>query len=184
MASESGQSATVRADGATIRVATPADVPALSDLATRTWSEAFGSSVSSDDEAAELEKTRSERYFVDALRDKTILVAEADGALLGYVQFGDVEIPGVEAQAGDQGLHRAYVDSAAQGRGLGRALLSAALEHPRLVAASRIFLTVWDRNYRAVDLYRSYGFRTVGTTKLTIGSEVVEDLVMRLDKTP
>ena len=183
MRSESGRAGTSGVAAATIRAATLSDVPALSELARRTWSEGFGDSVSPDDEAIELEATRSESYFLAALREKTILVAEADGALLGYVQFGDVEIPGVEAEPGDQGLHRAYVDGAAQGQGLGRRLLSAALEHPRLLAARRVFLTVWDRNYRAVDLYESFGFRTVGTTTFTIRSQVVEDLVMRLDRT-
>ncbi len=37
------------------------------------------------------------RMDEQALREKTILVAEADGALLGYVQFGDVAIPEVDA---------------------------------------------------------------------------------------
>jgi ribosomal protein S18 acetylase RimI-like enzyme len=158
------------------------DVPALSALAERTWSEAFGDSVSPDDEAVELEQTRSETYFMSALREKTILVAEADGALLGYVQFGDVEIPEVDVRAGDQGLQRVYVDTALQGRGLGRALMNAALEHPRLADAGRIYLTVWEKNERAVRLYESIGFQSVGTTTVTIGSdEVGEDLVMLLD---
>jgi ribosomal protein S18 acetylase RimI-like enzyme len=159
------------------------DVPALSALAKRTWSEAFGDSVSPDDEAVELEQTRSETYFTNALREKTILVAEANGALLGYVQFGDVEIPEVEVRAGDQGLQRVYVDTALQGRGLGRALVNAALEHPRLENAGRIYLMVWERNERAVRLYESIGFEKVGATTVTVGSRKVgEDLVMLLDR--
>jgi diamine N-acetyltransferase len=166
-----------------IRPARLSDVPALSALAKRTWSEAFGDSVGPDDVTVELEKTRSETYFTNALREKTILVAEADGALLGYVQFGDVDIPEVEVRAGDQGLQRIYVETALQGRGLGRALMSAALEHPLLANASRIYLTVWERNERAVRLYESIGFQSVGTTTVTIGSrEVGEDLVMLLDR--
>ena len=169
-------------DASTIRPASLSDAPALSELAKRTWSDAFGGSVSPDDEAVELENTRSEPYFIDALRETTILVAEGDGALLGYVQFGDVDIPEVEARPGDQGLHRIYVETALQGRGLGRRLLNAALQHPRLADASRIYLTVWEKNERAFRLYESFGFRTVGTTTFTIGSgEVAEDLVMLLD---
>ena len=167
----------------TIRPATLSDVPALTELAKRTWSDAFGQSVSPDDEAVELEKTRSETYFINALREKTILVAEGGQALLGYVQFGDVEIPEVEVRPGDQGLQRVYVETALQRRGLGRRLVNAALEHPRLATAPRIYLTVWERNERAVRLYESLGFQTVGTTTVTIGSEEVgEDLVMLLER--
>ena len=167
---------------ATIRLAGSADVPALSELAERTWSEAFGGGVSATDREAELEETRSETYFADALRTKTILVAEQDGALVGYVQFGDVSIPEVDVRPGDQGLQRLYVDTPFQGRGLGRELTEAALRHPRLANAKRIFLQVWDENERAVRLYERFGFRKVGTTTFKVGSEVMEDAVMLLER--
>ena len=154
-------------------------MPALSGLASRTWSSAFGASVGADDEAAELADGRSEAYFRCALRTRTILVAADDeGALLGYVQLGEVDIPEVEDRPGDAALQRLYVDTGLQGRGLGRALLEAALRHPRLAGASRVFLTVWEQNERAVRLYERAGFRVVGTTRFTIGSQVAEDLVM------
>ena len=168
---------------ATIRPATPDDVPALADLAKRTWSDAFGSSVSPEDEAAELESTRSPAYFAQALERDTILVAATERGLLGYVQFGDVDVPGVEARPGDQGLHRVYVETAYQRQGLGGQLMNAALEHPRRAEAVRIYLTVWEKNELAIRLYERLGFRVVGTTTFTIGSgEVAEDLVMVLDR--
>lgn len=154
----------------TIRPAGLEDVPALAALATRTWSDAFGGGVSAEDEAAELEEGRSETYFATALGDKTILVAETGGALLGYVQFDDRE------------LQRLYVETSLQGRGLGRKLLEAALAHPRLAEAKRVFLQVWEENERALRLYESFGFRRFGMTTFGVGSEVMEDLVLVLDR--
>ena len=166
-----------------IRPVTEADLPPLADLARRTWLDAFGDSVSADDAAAEAEDTRSEEYFRAALRTDTILVAEADGQLVGYVKFGEVEIPEVDAEPGDGGLHRVYVETAQHGRGIGRELVHAALSHPRLQAAPRVYLQVWEENRTAVGLYESLGFRTVGTTRVTIGTdEVGEDLVMVLER--
>ena len=168
----------------TIRPAELSDVAALSELAKRTWSDAFGDSVGPEEEALELEETRSERYFVKVLRERTILVAELNGALVGYVQFGDVDISEVEIRPGDRELDRIYVETELQGRGLGRRLMNAALRHPPLANASRIYLQVWERNKRAMRLYEDLGFRTVGTTTFTIGSgEVAEDLIMLLDRT-
>jgi predicted N-acetyltransferase YhbS len=92
-----------------VRPAESTDIPAVSALAKRTWADAFGSSVSPEDQAVELEETRSEHYFREALRNDTILVAESNGALVGYVQLGDVKIPEVEIRSGDQQLHRVYV---------------------------------------------------------------------------
>ena len=57
--------------------------------------------------------------------------------------------------------------------------MEAALAHPQLATASRVFLQVWERNARAVQLYEDLGFRVVGTTTFTIGSgQTAEDLVM------
>jgi predicted N-acetyltransferase YhbS len=92
-----------------IRPVVDADLPALSELAKRTWRDAFGESVSAEESADELEETRSERYFRSALRSDAILVAEAEGELVGYVQFGDVRITEVDPKPDDRGLHRVYV---------------------------------------------------------------------------
>jgi diamine N-acetyltransferase len=165
-----------------IRPATPADAPALAELARRTWHEAFGWSVSTDDAARELDETRSESYFLRALADDTILVDERDGALVGYVQVGDVDIPEIEARPGDRALRRLYVEPALQRRGIGRALLEAALGHPRIAAAPRVYLQVWERNTAAIGLYERFGWRRVGTTRFRIGNELVEDLVMLLER--
>jgi ribosomal protein S18 acetylase RimI-like enzyme len=166
-----------------VRAAGEADLPGISALAKRTWSDAFGSSMNAEDLAAELETTRSEEYFRTALRKDTLLVADVDGELVGYVQFGDVTIPEVEVQPGDRGLHRIYVDTDLHGRGIGRALMDAALSHPRLARAERIYLAVWEKNRPARRLYESLGFRAVGTTRFTIAGEAMEDLVLVLDRT-
>ena len=166
-----------------IRPARPSDVPALAALAKRTWSGAFGDGVSRDGERAELEEGRSERYFAAALREKTILVAESDQVLVGYVQFGDVDIPEVEVRPGDQEFQRLYVETTLHGQGVGRRLTQAALMHPQLAEARRIFLQVWEKNERALRLYESFGFQRIGITRFTVGAEAMEDAVMLLEKT-
>ena len=171
-----------RAVQVTIRAAQEADIPALSVVARRTWAHAFGSSLSPEQLAAELDETRSEHYFRTALGVHTVLVAEVAGDLVGYVQFGDVTIPEVDAQPGDRGLHRVYVETELQGRGIGRALMDAALSHPRLADAERIYLAVWTENEPAMRLYTSLGFRAAGTTRFTLGGEEVEDLVLVLER--
>jgi diamine N-acetyltransferase len=167
----------------TIRPADGDDVPALAELASRTWSDAFGDSVAPEELAVELEEKRSAAYFDAVLRTDTILVVESSGALIGYVQFGDVNIAELESLPGDQELHRLYVATDLQGKGVGRRLTEAALRQPRLAGASHVYLQVWEANERAILLYESLGFETVGRTTFTIGSgHVTEDLVMRLER--
>ncbi len=165
-----------------IRAARPEDLPAIADLARRTWLDAFGTSLSPEDAEAEAAEGRSEERFRRALAERTILVAEAEDGLVGYAELGDVEIPEVDTDPLDGELHRLYVETALQGKGIGRAMLDAALAHPRLASAPRVFLQVWDENKRAVRLYESAGFRRVGRTRFNLGSEVVEDAVFVLSR--
>jgi RimJ/RimL family protein N-acetyltransferase len=50
----------------------------------------------------------------------------------------------------------------ARGRGAGRALLDAALEHARRVGAHKVDLEVWPDNGRAIALYAAAGFTVEG----------------------
>lgn len=83
----------------------------------------------------------------------------------------------IDHQPGDRGLHRVYVDTAHQGRGIGRRLTKAALAHPRLADANRVFLQVWDANERAISLCASLGFKRIGTTRFLVGDHEMEDAV-------
>src|SRR5262245_23216136 len=129
-----------------IRAAEPGDIPTLADLARRTFSDAFGHSLGASDLAAHLQTNLSDAYFRMAAKVDVFLIAEIDARLVGYVQFGTVEMPAPGSSPGDQELRRLYIDSAFQNRGIGRRLLDAALAHPRLKGATNVFLDVWDEN--------------------------------------
>jgi len=155
------------------------EIPALAALASKTYAEAFGASMSAADLAAQLSATRSESYFTNALRQDTILVAVGDSALVGYVQLSDVRIPIAEAKPSDQELFALYVRSDHQGKGVGKTLMDAAFAHDRLKRARKVWLDVWDANARAIALYTRYGFRPAGRRDVMVDGKVIgSDLVM------
>jgi diamine N-acetyltransferase len=165
-------------DDPVIRPGNARDAQALSELAKRTWAEAFGWSVDAADAQAELERNRSASHFRDPLASGGILVAELTGDLVGYAQIGLADIPEVRARPG-AAIHRLYVDAPYQGRGLGSRLLAAALGRPELSGAPRVYVQVWEENAGAIRFYERFGFRTIGRTQFTIGEgAVLEDLVM------
>ena len=164
-----------------IRPATPSDAPLLAALAERTWMDVVGDVIGYEDMAAHLADVRARAGAGMESGGETVLVAEADGAPVGYVAFGDVDIPGVDVRVGDQELRRLYVETSRQGQGIGRRLVTAALAHPRLAAATRIVLQVWEENGSAIRLYESFGFRRVGTTTFTMGRHVQAELVLMLE---
>jgi ribosomal protein S18 acetylase RimI-like enzyme len=169
-----------------IREVRASDLASLADVAARTYAHTFGHTMTPAALTEELEEYRSEKYFRAAMQHDTILVDVEGDRVLGYAQINDVAFPEVAAEAGDQLLDRLYVDTAAQGRGIGRALVKAALAHPRLAQARRVFLQVWSENARALKLYRSLGFEVVGTTRLGVGDLQTSDefIMMRPARVP
>jgi len=160
-----------------IRPVEPSDLPALAELAASSFADAFGDTFSPEHLATELQENRSESYFERALQHDTILVDTGGDRLLGYVQFGDPEWPDVKTEPGDQVIHRLYIATNHQGQGVGRQLLQAALGHPRVAAAGRVWLQVWEHNLRAIRLYESFGFKMHGTTKYLAGTKG-DELIM------
>lgn len=139
--------------------------------------------------AAHLGDNLSPAQFGEMLREDTFLVAETGGELVGFVQFGGAELDAawlaesVELEPGDGYLERLYVRAAHQNRGVGSALLGAALEHPRLRGCRTVFLDVWAENAGAVRLYARHGFVKVGELPFyaaTTGEKIgVDDLMAR-----
>ena len=167
-----------------IREATPDDIPALSLLAARSWADAFGRYFSAEDRAADFAARRSQASFATALETSVVLVAERAGVLAGYAMFGPVHTPEARGTEHDRELDRLYVASELHGQGIGARLLTAALAHPELAGAERVFLNVFRDNARAVQLYRRFGFAVVGTSAYRIGTAMSEDVLMMRPQVP
>ena len=90
--------------------------------------------------------------FLEALAAGHHYLSAREGeSLIGYVGLARA---GKEAE-----VHTLAVDPAHQGRGIGRALLRAVLDH---AVGARVFLEVRTDNEPAIQLYRSEGFTVVG----------------------
>lgn len=161
-----------------IREADAGDAVALAPLATKTFIATFGHLYTAENLAHHLEEARSEAAFVKYLQEgDTILVAFEGDALLGYVKFGAVKMP-VAATANDCELHHLYIEPDAQGRGLGRMLMDAAMSHPRMRSADGVYIGVWEENLRAQRFYDSYGFSRIGEYTYYVGEHADREFIL------
>jgi len=169
------------ADVPLIRPAEVEDVAALSELARATYAAAFGHSLAPEDLTEHLDRHLSQQSFARALVEDgdVILLALVGGRIVGCVQFGTLREPTAEEGA-DRELRRLYVDVGFQGRGIGTALVEAALRHPLLAEAPRVVLDVWEHNPGAQRLYRRFGFEVVGERcfEVASGAPTSLDLIM------
>lgn len=158
-----------------VRDATAADAARISEVARASWTETYRDIF----DAAFIEEFLDTHYRVEDLAagaarsheapDREFLVAERDGQLIAFAQYG----------VGPRGpqLFRIYADPAHYGTGAGHALLEEL--HRRLEGrVDGYILDVHSRNERGLAFYRRHGFVAAGG-----GATPDCDLVLRRDLT-
>ena len=137
----------------TIRASEPEDVPALTELLNQPRAVWGTMQVPFTSVAQRARKFES--------RPETHLVAVIEGRVIGTLGLSRLE--GRRAHAGVIGMavHDAYA-----GRGAGTALMAAAVEQAdRWMGLTRLELSVWTDNVRAIALYERFGFEREGVMR-------------------
>jgi len=142
-----------------VRRADPADAPALVALAAAVSAEPEGWLIGSGWRSA-----GDERRFLRAVRrhpDAAVFVAELEGEIAGRMSLARDPHP-ASTHVADLGL---MVDIRFRRRGIGRALLEAAVEWAREHRVAKLELHVFPWNEPAIGLYESFGFEREGYRK-------------------
>lgn len=115
-------------------------------------------------------------HFAEILRDSPVFGAFLEGGIVGMA--------GLYRESGERKQHKGvlwgmYVRPAAQGRGLGRALLGAVLDHAR-GQFDQVLLQVVSDNHRAIRLYESEGFVSYGLERRAMkeGERYLDEYLM------
>jgi ribosomal protein S18 acetylase RimI-like enzyme len=105
------------------------------------------------------------RFLVSQLDDpaSVILVAEADGSVMGYCYAGVEPLSWKELRDESGFIHDLALDPVARRRGAGRALVRAAIEWFRERKMSRVMLWTSTQNEAARELFLGAGFRPTMT---------------------
>lgn len=153
-----------------IRVARPEDDGALTLIDVATWSPLHAVM---PEPQAPYPPFFSERHAVE-----DHLVAESDGRVVGYVRLG--RPTPLDCNAHVQQIQGLAVADEARGRGVGRALIRAAVAEARRRGARRITLRVLGHNTPARKLYESEGFVVEGVLpeEFWLAGEYVDDVFM------
>jgi ribosomal protein S18 acetylase RimI-like enzyme len=137
-----------------IRRAADADRPAIARLHAQSWRDTYRAMLSDSLLDETLDAIMAERWAGQAIEaEDSVLVAEADGVLLGFAATWQDEPPYID------NLH---VAAAARSRGIGRLLLVETARHFLALGAKGALLHVVVGNDRARDLYLALGGRPAG----------------------
>jgi len=160
----------------TIRKADIIDIPVIYALAHSIWPVTYQNILS----ASQMEYMLNLFYHPDALKEQMkthhFIIAELEGPA-GFASYSISEQPGVYK------LHKLYVKTGIQRKGLGSILVTYILQQLKIMGASALDLNV-NRHNKARLFYEKSGFHVIRNEDIDIGNGYqMNDYVMRLDIT-
>ena len=168
-----------------VTAAAEADLPELADVAARTFPLACPPSATPHDVAAfiaeHLTADRFREYLSDA--DRVVLTAREGSPMSGYAMLirgvpDDADVQRAVAPRPAVELSKMYVVADGHGAGVSAALMAAALDAARALAAACVWLGVNQENQRAQRFYVKQGFAVSGTKTFRLGGHLENDYVM------
>jgi ribosomal protein S18 acetylase RimI-like enzyme len=168
-----------------VAAAAEADLPALADVAGRTFPLACPPSTTPQDIAAFIADNFSQQRFRDYLADpdRMVLTARDGSRIMVYAMLirgvpGDDDVQQAVALRPAVELSKMYVLPEGHGAGISAALMTAAVQHAGGLAAKCMWLGVNQLNRRAQRFYTKHGFTINGTKTFRLGAGVENDYVM------
>jgi ribosomal protein S18 acetylase RimI-like enzyme len=173
------------AEGVYIRRATEKDAGLLLDLSSQTFNQAFGMQNTRDNMSAYMASAFSEEQILEELKCTSSLffMAYIPGldTPVGYTKLRMGTTPKELKGARAIEIHRIYVLQEMIGQGIGKALMERSLALAQLNNYEVIWLGVWEKNTRAIQFYKKWGFKKFSSYIFRLGTEDQTDYLMKKD---
>lgn len=164
-----------------IRTATITDAPTLAEIGRASFYDAFKDHPKNAPEDMQLYMNSAfgdEIQKRELLDEKVVyLIAEIEDEPAGYLKLNkDVK---EETVIGEKCLEiaRLYALQKFIGKGVGAALMQAAIDFAEKNGFDTIWLGVWEYNYRAQAFYKKWGFEPVGEHVFQLGNDAQTDWI-------
>lgn len=163
-----------------ISPARPADVEALSALARVTFFEAYDGLTQPSDLAAYTAAHYSATQLAKELVDPRIRIwiGWQGEEPVGFLQLADVAAPPEVKGRRPLKLDRLYLRQSAWGLGLGRRFMDLTLSSAAERGHDSVWLSVWEKNPRALLFYERWGFHDIGWEIFMTGEDPSVDRLM------
>ncbi|WP_420143129.1 GNAT family N-acetyltransferase [Sphingobium sp.] len=170
----------------TIRPAVPGDADSLSALKLAAFRETFLDGFAIPYPPADLAVFEADCYGVETVARELADPAHAtwvaegnDGHMIAYAHAGPCKLPHPQASADQGELYQLYALNAAQGMGIGRALMDVALDWLDMAMPGPVWLGVWSGNDRVQAVYAKRGFVKVGDYGFRVGAWTDAEYIFR-----
>lgn len=165
-----------------INKVSPDEIDILQKLSKQTFFESFSWGNTEENMARYLEEGFSIDKLSRELNDEntTFYFIRSGADIIGYMKLNE-GLSQTELQE-EHGLEieRIYVLKEYQGKGVGKKLLSRAIQMANQKNAPFIWLGVWEENKKAIAFYEKNGFVTFDQHFFMVGEDRQTDLMMKL----
>lgn len=167
----------------TFRRGSVADAESLAAFAARVYVETFGAHTSLEDLAQFLDRSYGPAKQAAELANPEIItiLGHSGAELSSYAQVRRHSPPAFVSGERPVELWRFYVDRPWHGRGVADALMAAVHTAARDLNGASLWLSVWERNRKAIAFYSRFGFRDVGTQDFWVGGDRQIDRILQAD---
>lgn len=156
------------------------DAALLATVGARTFHDAFAAQNNPEDMADYLKTAFTADKMRTELQEPSALffIAELEGEVVGYAKIRAVKQPDCVPDAQPLELERIYVDQHVVGKGVGAALMQAAINAGTKNGYQTIWLGVWKKNKAAISFYEKWAYKVVGEHEFVVGNDVQHDYIM------
>jgi len=164
-----------------IKIATTNDAELIADISRETFYESFAEF----NTQADMDKFLAEQFSKKTLMEQvgetgnTFLLAYVDSYPAGYLFLKDTTEAALHTANAIE-ISRIYSRTLFIGKGIGKALMEAAIVQGRSMSKDCIWLGVWEHNHRAIDFYTKFGFSKFSEHDFVLGNDVQRDWLMNL----
>jgi len=165
----------------TVRYATNNDATLIADISRQTFYETFAAENRKED----MDKFLSEQFTKGKLimevgnMENIFLLVYSGDDVAGYAKLREAKEPEKLKNVKTMEIARIYAMPNMIGKGVGNLLMKTSISIAKEKGKEVIWLGVWEKNIRAIDFYKKWGFEKFDVSDFLLGDDVQCDWLMK-----
>ncbi|MEW9110054.1 GNAT family N-acetyltransferase [Cytobacillus gottheilii] len=163
-----------------IKKCTLEDLQTLQEISIETFNATFKDQNSPENMKAYLERAFNLKQLEKELSNNSsqFFFVYFNNEIAGYLKINTNDAQSEEMGNDSLEIERIYIRNKFQGHGIGKYLLTKAIEIAMERNKSKVWLGVWEKNENAIGFYKKMGFVQTGSHPFYMGDEEQMDFVM------
>jgi ribosomal protein S18 acetylase RimI-like enzyme len=164
-----------------IRIASNIDAELIADISRQTFYETFASHNTQENMDIFMTKQFSKQQLIKEVGSagNIFLLAYEENEVAGYVRLKETTTKQDLNEMASIEICRLYAITKKIGKGIGSFLMQQSLDLAKKMNKKKIWLGVWEKNYRAIDFYKKWGFEIFSEQDFILGNDIQKDWLMQ-----